>query len=62
MNFFVSSSVAIKLDARNYFYFDKKPQYNPDIPEEQSRLYDNLVASVGVSIFFPKMKPRQYDF
>lgn len=62
MNFFVSSSVAIKLDARNYFYFDKKPQYDPDIPEEQSRLYNNLVASVGVSIFFPKMKPRQYDF
>jgi outer membrane beta-barrel protein len=62
MNFFLSGSVALKLDARSYLYFDKKPQYNPDIPEDDSRLYNNFVASAGISIFFPKMKPRQYDF
>ena len=62
MNFFLNSSVALKIDARSYLYFDKKPQYNPDIPQDESRLYNNFVASAGVSIFFPKMQPRQYDF
>lgn len=62
MNFFLSGGVALKLDARNYLYFDGEPQYNPDIPVTENRLYNNFVASVGVSIFLPKMKQRQYDF
>lgn len=62
MNFFVSGGVALKFDARNYLYFDGEPQYNPDIPVTSSRLYNNFVASVGVSVFIPKMKQRQYDF
>lgn len=62
MDFFVSSSVAIKIDARSYLYLDKKPQYDPEVAVEESRLYNNFVASAGVSVFFPKMKPRQYDF
>ena len=62
MDFFVSSSVAIKIDARNYLYFDTKPQYDPNVPVDESRLYNNFVASAGVGIFFPRMKTRQYDF
>jgi outer membrane beta-barrel protein len=62
MNFFMSSSVALKVDARSYFYVDKKPQYDPNVPVNDSRLYNNFVASVGASFFFPKMKPRRYDF
>lgn len=61
-DFFLGSSVAVKLDARNYLYIDSKPQYDPNVPEEESRLYNNFIASVGVGLFFPKMKPRQYDF
>lgn len=62
MDFFVSSSVAVKLDARSYLYVDTKPQYDPNVPVTESRIYNNFVASTGVSIFFPKMKPRLYDF
>ena len=65
MDFFLGGSVALKIDARNYLYIDKKPDYDPDTvdPEEsESRLYNNFIASVGVGIYFPRMKPRQYDF
>ena len=62
MNFFLSSGLSLKIDARNYLYFDKEPQYDPDVPVETNRLYNNFVASVGIGIFLPKMKPRQYDF
>jgi len=61
-DFFLTQSVALKIDARNYLYPDKKPQYDPDTPQTASRLYNNLVASVGVSMFFPKMQPRISDF
>jgi outer membrane beta-barrel protein len=61
-DFFVGQSVAVKIDARNYLYIDSKPQYDPNVPEDESRLYNNFIASVGVGLFFPKMKPRQYDF
>jgi outer membrane beta-barrel protein len=61
-DFFLSSSLALKLDARNYLYVDNKPQYDPNVPVTESRLYNNFVASVGMSIFFPKMKPRVYNF
>jgi outer membrane beta-barrel protein len=64
MDFFLSSSVALKIDARNYLYIDSKPDYDPDPGNQvtENRLYNNFVASVGVSIFFPKMKPRYFDF
>jgi len=61
-DFFLSSSVALKIDARSYLYGDKKPQYDPNTPVTESRIYNNFVASVGVAVFFPKMKPRQYNF
>lgn len=64
MDFFLSSSVALKIDARNYLYIDSKPDYDPDPGNQvtENRLYNNFVASVGVSIFFPKMQPRYFDF
>jgi outer membrane beta-barrel protein len=61
-DFFLSQSVALKLDARSYLYVDSKPQYDPDEPVTESRLYNTFVASGGVSVFFPKMQPRLMDF
>ena len=62
LNFFLNQSIALKIDARNYFYRALKPQYDPEVPETEYRLYSNLVASVGISIFIPKMRPRLMDF
>jgi len=62
-DFFVSQSVAIKIDARSYLYIGNQPDYDPDDDSELGkRLYNNFIASAGVSIFIPKMKPRLYDF
>jgi outer membrane beta-barrel protein len=61
-NIFVTQSLALKLDARSMFYVDSVPQYDPNNPEEGSRIYNNFVATAGVSIFFPKMDPRITKF
>ncbi len=60
-NYFVNQTIAIKLDLRMAFYVDDAPRYDPDA-EVNQRLYNNLVAGVGVALFFPKMKPRLYNF
>jgi outer membrane beta-barrel protein len=62
MNFFLTQSVALKLDARSYLYYANKPQYDPEVPELESRVYNTLVASAGISVFFPQMRPRIMDF
>lgn len=62
INFFVSQSVAIKLDARSYLYVDDVPQYDVDNQVDEQRLYNTFITSAGVSIFFPKMQPRLMDF
>lgn len=62
-NYFVNQSVAVKLDARSYFYVDDVPSINPlDESEATRRLYNKFTTSIGVSLFFPKMKPRLYEF
>jgi outer membrane beta-barrel protein len=61
-DFFLSQSVALKIDARSYLYIDSQPQYDPNEQVTESRPYNNFVASGGVSVFFPKMKPRLMDF
>jgi outer membrane beta-barrel protein len=61
-NFFLSQSVALKLDGRMNFYVAEKPQYDQDAPSEGNRLYNNFVVAGGVSVFFPKMQERVYDF
>ena len=57
-NFFLSSSVALKLDGRSYLYIDKKPQYDPDVPVDESRLYNTFLTTLGVAFFFPTMGER----
>ncbi len=61
-NYFVTQSLAVKIDARATFWVDNPPQYNPNVPVSGSQLYNNFMASAGVAVFFPKMKPRLYDF
>ena len=57
-NFFLSSSVALKLDGRSYLYIDKKPQYDPNVPVDESRLYNTFLATLGLGFFFPTMGER----
>ena len=61
-DYFLSQSVAFKLDARSYLYIDSKPQYDPDTEVTEQRLYNDFIASAGISVFFPKMEPRLMDF
>ena len=61
-NFFLNQAMALKIDARSYFYVGKKPQYDPDVVVTDSRLYNNFVASVGLSFFIPEMQKRMYNF
>jgi outer membrane beta-barrel protein len=64
-NFFINQTIALKLDGRFTFYVDNKPQYCegggcPAVTEQ--RLYNNFTVSGGLAFFFPRMKPRLYDF
>lgn len=61
-NFFITQFLALKIDGKFHFIPDDQPVYNPAEPPEGMRLVTLFTASVGVSIFFPKMKPRLYDF
>jgi outer membrane beta-barrel protein len=64
-NFFLNQTMALKIDARSYFYVAKKPQYDGGpgaAAVTESRLYNNFVASVGLSFFIPEMKKRMYNF
>lgn len=66
-DFFLSQSVALKLDARSLLYVAEEPDYGNVLgdgtPEPlENRLYNTFVTSLGVSIFVPKMKPRIYNF
>jgi hypothetical protein len=54
--------MALKLDARAFFWVDDVPNYDASAATENKRLYNNFTASVGLALFFPKMKPRLYDF
>ncbi|HHO50591.1 MAG TPA: outer membrane beta-barrel domain-containing protein [Deltaproteobacteria bacterium] len=61
-NYFLSQSMAFKLDLRSSFYIDNRPQYDPEVQVLEQRLYNNFVAGGGIALFFPKMQPRLYDF
>jgi outer membrane beta-barrel protein len=60
-DFFVSQTVAIRLDGRFGLVIDDKPVYDPETPPG-TRVVTLFNASAGVAFFFPKMKPRLYDF
>jgi outer membrane beta-barrel protein len=61
-NYFITPALALKLDARASFYVDKKPAYSPTETVTENQLYNNFTASVGAAFFFPRMKPRLYEF
>lgn len=65
-DFFLSQSLALKLDARSQLYVAEEPDYGNlkgGEPEDLgNRLYNTFITSVGVAIFIPKMKPRIYNF
>ena len=61
-NYFLNQMMSFKIDARAAFFIDDKPQYDPDVPPTEKQLYNNFIVSGGVSFFFPRMKPRLYDF
>lgn len=64
MNFFLNQSVALKLDARSFLYVGQEPDYTPldDTDAQARRVYNNFLASAGVSMYFPTMKPRVTNF
>lgn len=61
-NYFLTQSIALKIDAKASFYIDDTPLYDPMAQPDGQKLYNNFIASVGIAGFFPKMKPRLYDF
>ncbi len=61
-NFFLNQLMAFKIDLRSAFYIDDQPVYEQGATPDGQRLYNNFAATGGVSFFFPKMKPRLYDF
>lgn len=61
-NYFLNQMMSFKIDVRAAFYIDDKPQYDPNNPPTEKQLYNNLIVSGGVAFFFPRMKPRLYDF
>lgn len=64
-NFFLNQTVALKIDGRFSFYVDDQPNYCQGAgcdPVTEQRLYNNFTVSGGLAFFFPRMKPRLYDF
>lgn len=61
-NYFLNQLMSVKLDARASFFVDNKPQYDATVPVSEQRLYNNFMISAGLGFFFPKMKPRLYNF
>ncbi|MBX2801368.1 MAG: outer membrane beta-barrel domain-containing protein [Myxococcales bacterium] len=61
-NYFLNQTLALKLDFRTALYLDQRPQYDPNVEVTQQRVYNNFVAGAGLGLYFPKMKPRMYDF
>lgn len=61
-DFFVTNSIAVRIDGRFTLYPDDKPVYDEANPPTGLRLVTLFTASAGVSVFLPRMKPRLYDF
>ena len=62
-NLFINQSLAVKLDVRSMIYRAPAPIYDPDQADlNEYRIYNDIVTSVGISYFIPKMKPRLMDF
>lgn len=61
-NYFLNRLMSFKLDFRSAIWVDNKPQYDPDVPITEMRVYNNVILSGGLAFFLPNMKPRLYDF
>jgi len=61
-DFFLNQSLALKIDARSYIYVGDQPQYDPSVPVTEKRIYNNFIASAGISIFLPQMRERMTEF
>jgi outer membrane beta-barrel protein len=58
---FLTHSVGVDLDLRDTLYLDGAPDYDPSTVtplDGTQRLYGDLTASLGISIFIPKMALR----
>lgn len=67
LNFFITQSIALKLDARSAFYIADEPDYGNKLPNGEpepleKRLYNTFLTTGGISIFIPRMKPRMFNF
>ena len=60
-NLFLNQSLAVKLDVRSMLYRAPAPNYSGD-DDVEIRVYNDIITSVGISYFIPKMKPRLMDF
>lgn len=64
-NFFITQTVALRLDGRIFLYPDNPPFYPTGDPDKRPtglEVNSLFSGSVGVAFFIPKMKPRLYDF
>jgi outer membrane beta-barrel protein len=67
-DFFISQSVALKLDARTLLYVGPEPDYGNIDPQTgeavplKDELQSQFITTAGVSIFVPKMKSRAFNF
>lgn len=68
LDFFISQTVALKLDARTLLFIGPEADYGNIDPQtgQAAELEDELqsvfITTAGVSIFIPKMKPRVFNF
>jgi len=67
LDFFLTQTIALKIDARGAFYVADEPDYGNKLPNGEAaplekRLYNTFMTTAGVSIFIPKMKPRLFNF
>jgi outer membrane beta-barrel protein len=67
MDFFLTQSIALKIDARTALYIADEPDYgnklkNGDPEPLEKRLYNTFLTTGGISIFIPRMKPRLFNF
>ena len=67
-DFFISQSVALKLDARTLLFIGPEAAYGNVDPttgqaaELKDELQSVFITTAGISIFVPKMKPRVFNF
>lgn len=63
-DFFITHSVALKLDARGLFYYGPKPNYGTAGTTDtlESEVHSVFVTTGGISIFIPNMKNRVVNF